>query len=116
MSSQKSMPVAIAATQVQRKFGEVVRRVYAGHEHFVVEKDGLPVMAIISMQEYADFMKEREQQQQEQETRLKQFEAAARALGAAVEGSGLSEEEVMAQVEAARERVHQRGYGTTPAK
>lgn len=39
----------MAATLVQRKFGEVVRRVYSGEAHFVVEKDGLPVMAIKSM-------------------------------------------------------------------
>jgi prevent-host-death family protein len=51
MVSQDSQPVTIPATVAHRKFGELVRRAFSG-EHFIVEKDGLPVVAIISMTEY----------------------------------------------------------------
>ncbi len=44
-SEKKSVPVKIPATAARRKFGELVQRTYSGKEHFVVEKDGLPVIA-----------------------------------------------------------------------
>jgi prevent-host-death family protein len=106
MAVTSSKAVSIPSTQVQRKFGEVVRRVYTGQEHFVVEKDGLPVMAIISMQDYEEFLKERERQQH-----LKSFAQAARAIGEAVEQTGLTEDEILEKLEEARQRVHERGYG-----
>lgn len=45
------------ATLVKNKFGEVIRNVYTSGDPIVVEKDGIPVVAIIplskfKMQEY----------------------------------------------------------------
>lgn len=116
MSSQKSMQVTIPATQVQRKFGDVVRRVYSGDEHFVVEKDGLPVMAIISMKEYEEFLKERDYHEQDKRERLKKFQETARAIGEEIERIGLSEEEMLEQLEETRQRVYEKHYGTKPTK
>lgn len=111
MSSPKSMPVVIPATTAHRQFADLVRRAFAGKEHFIVEKDGLPVVAIVSMAEYEAWMHEREQQEQDREQRLKQFKAAARAIGQEVEKSGLSEEELMQQVEAVRQQLHEELHG-----
>jgi prevent-host-death family protein len=105
------MPVTISATDVHRKFGDLVRRVFSGREHFIVEKEGLPVAAIISIPEYEELMQEREQNQQDKERRLKQFQEAARAIGEEVEQSGLSEEEILEQVEQVRQRIHDEHYG-----
>jgi prevent-host-death family protein len=116
MALPKSTPVTIPATQAQRKFGEVVRRVFAGREHFVVEKDGLPVMAIISMKEYDEFMQERDRRDQEKQERLKKFERAARAIGEEAERQGLTEEDLDAMVEETRQRLYEDNYGKKPAR
>jgi prevent-host-death family protein len=116
MSLPKSTPVTIPATQAQRKFGELVRRVFSGKEHFVVEKDGLPVMAIISMKEYDEFLQERERHEQDKQERLKKFRRAARAIGEEFERQGLTEEDVDAMVEATRQRLYEEKHGKKPAK
>jgi prevent-host-death family protein len=49
----KHKPVAtITSTTLQREVGIVTRRVYADKEHIIVERDGLPVVAIIPADEY----------------------------------------------------------------
>ena len=55
MSQQLSTPITIGATKIHRNFAEIIRRAYSGEEHFIVEKDGLPVVALISMAEYEAF-------------------------------------------------------------
>ena len=107
MSSQPSMPVTIPATQAHRKFGELVRRVFSGSEHFIVEKDGLPVAAIISMQEYEELMKERERREQ----KLKRFSKLARKLGELAQRQGLTEEQLLLELEQDKEAVYQELYG-----
>lgn len=103
MKPEKSTPVNIPATTVRRQFGDVVRRVYSGQEHFIVEKDGLPVAAIISIEEYQHFV----QEQNQREKRLQEFETAARAMGEIAEKQGLNEQDVDSIVEAMREKLKQ---------
>lgn len=52
------MQKVISATEARRGFGQVIKRVYNREEHLIVEKDGLPVMAILSINEYEDLMRE----------------------------------------------------------
>jgi prevent-host-death family protein len=110
MALPKSIKVTIPATQVQRKFGDVVRRVHSGREHFVVERDGLPVAAIISIAEYEAFMQESQQREQEKQQRMKQFREAARAIGEEVARHGLSEDQLMELLEASRQEVFDEHY------
>ncbi len=49
------MVKTISATYLQRQIGSVIRRVYTDKEHIIVERDGLPVMAIVSIRDYEDF-------------------------------------------------------------
>jgi prevent-host-death family protein len=105
------MPVTIPATVAHRKFGDLIKRAFSGKEHFIVEKEGLPVVAIISMAEYDELMREREQHEQDKQRRLKQFREAARAIGEEVAKTGLSEEEIMGQFEEVRQRLHDERYG-----
>lgn len=107
MPSQKSMPVTIPATKAHRNFGDLIRRTYSGREHFVVEKDGLPVVAIISIAEYEELMRERERQ----EKRVKRFEKLAREIGAEFERQGITEEQLMADMKKVRKQVYQEFYG-----
>ena len=109
MPSQLSIPITIPATKVHRNFGDVVRRAFSGREHFIVEKDGLPVVAIISMSEYKELMKEREKHQE----RIVRFQELARQAGEEAEAKGLTEADGEALVEEIREQTHQEHYDDT---
>ena len=111
MSLQKLAPTTVPATEVHRNFSDLIRRAFSGREHFIVEKDGLPVVAIISMQEYEKLIKEHEQYEHDKEERLKQFREAARAIGTEVANSGLSEDELMAKLEEVRQHLYDENYG-----
>ena len=107
MSEQKSMPVTIPATKAHRKFGELVRRVYSGKEHFIVEKDGLPVAAIMSMADYEELMRERKQRDE----RLKRFRELAHSIGKEIDRKGITEEQMMEDMERIRKELYQEHYG-----
>lgn len=111
MASRTSTPVKIPATTAHRQFGELIKRAFSGKEHFIVEKDGLPVVAILSMTEYEALMHEREQYEADRQRRLKQFQHAARAIGEEIEQLGLTEEEALAQLEQSRREAYIEHYG-----
>lgn len=52
----------IKATESRQSFGEVLRRTVVDGEHFVVEKNGLPVAVILSVRDYEDMRKGTNQQ------------------------------------------------------
>jgi prevent-host-death family protein len=109
MLTAKPKRVTLRSTEVQRNFREVVNRAGSGQEHIIVERDGLPVIVMLSVAEYTSLMRERELR----EERLKKFEAAARWIGQEIERSGLSEEEVMAQLEETKQEVYDELYGSS---
>jgi prevent-host-death family protein len=99
--------VTIPATKAHRNFGELVRRAYSGKEHFIVEKDGLPVVALISIAEYEELIKER----QLREERLRRFEENTKAFNEEAKRRGVTEEQVMADLEQTKKEVYQEFYG-----
>jgi hypothetical protein len=44
--------VILTATQMQQQSGQILKRAYKEKVHFVVERDGYPVVAIIPIDEY----------------------------------------------------------------
>jgi len=44
-------PTIITATEMQKLSGQIIKRAFKG-EHFIVERGGLPTVAIISVNEY----------------------------------------------------------------
>lgn len=110
MLAAKPERVTLRSTEVQRNFREVVNRAGSGHEHIIVERDGLPVIVMLSVAEYQSLMREREQREAREE-RLRHFEAAARRTGQEFERLGLSEEEVMAKLEETKQEVYNERYG-----
>lgn len=42
----------VSATEAKNRFGEVIREAYEADQQVIVEKGGLPVVAIISMADY----------------------------------------------------------------
>ncbi|MHB8629674.1 MAG: hypothetical protein ACYDBJ_29285 [Aggregatilineales bacterium] len=114
MGARKSMQVVINSTNFQRDFRAIAQKVNAGLNHYVVKISGLEVMAVIPIDEYKEFMKAREkaeQEEQEREKRIKRFERAARTIGEQFEEAGLTEEEVMVQLEKVKKDVYQKHYG-----
>jgi prevent-host-death family protein len=107
MLAEKPQRVTLRSTEVQRNFREVVNRAGSGHEHIIVERDGLPVIVMISLAEYNLLMRERGQR----EERLKKLEASARWIGQEMERRGLSEEQVLAQLEETQQQLYEERYG-----
>ncbi len=42
----------VSATHTKNSFGEIIKQVYAARDHVIVEKGGIPVVAIIPISEY----------------------------------------------------------------
>jgi PHD/YefM family antitoxin component YafN of YafNO toxin-antitoxin module len=84
-------------TQLHRQLYQVIRQVACSNEHFVVEKDGLPVAVLLSMQEYERLIGE---------LRVKQHERLARALGEEAQRQGLTEEQLMAEMEESKRKTY----------
>jgi prevent-host-death family protein len=109
LAEKPKQVTTLRSTEVQRNFREVVNRAGSGQEHIIVERDGLPVIVMISLAEYQLLMQEREQRA----ARLKRFDTIARRMGEEFERLGLTEEEVLAQLEESRQQVYEAQYGHT---
>lgn len=46
----------VDATEAKNRFGAVIKRAYAHEEHIIVRRGGLPIVAIVPMQDYARLM------------------------------------------------------------
>ena len=92
------MPATITATEAKNRFGEVIRRVYKNGETLIVERGGLPVMAIVPMQEY-------------QMSREQYFVGLSRQLGRVAERQGLTEDQLLQELEEDKQAVYRETYG-----
>jgi len=54
MTMPKPQPTirVVTATQAKNNFGAIIKSAYASDEHLIVEKSGIPVVAIIPMADY----------------------------------------------------------------
>jgi len=95
----------IGATEVRNNLGNLLNRVYWGKEQLVVEKLGIPVAAIISIKDYEHY---RLLMAQEAHQRI------GRRLGESAKAQGLTEEELLAEMEEDRQAVYEELYGRKP--
>ena len=42
----------VSATEAKNRFGAIIKRAYAGDEHLIVERGGIPVVVIVPIQDY----------------------------------------------------------------
>ncbi|MBL7081301.1 MAG: type II toxin-antitoxin system Phd/YefM family antitoxin [Candidatus Omnitrophica bacterium] len=56
------MTKTIPAVEARIHFGEIMKRAFKKGERFIVEKSGIPMIAILSANEYMQFIQEREEQ------------------------------------------------------
>ncbi len=92
----------ITATEIRRNFSAVVRRLRKRREHTVIQSDGVPVAVLLSIAEYERLMARE---------RLAAFNDFARKLGQEVEKRGLTEDELLADLENTKREVTEARYG-----
>jgi len=97
-----SSPRVITATEMRRNFSAVVRRLHKRGEHTVIQSGGVPVAVLLPIAEYERLMARE---------RLAAFNEFARKLGQAVEKRGLTEEELLADLENTKREVAEARYG-----
>ncbi len=56
---EASMERTIPATRAKNNFGEVIREVYCSGVGVIVEKSGIPVVAIVPISDYESLLKNR---------------------------------------------------------
>jgi prevent-host-death family protein len=98
MSTQRT----ITATEVRRNFGAVVRRLRQHHEHAIIQSSGTPIAVLLPLSEYEQLLRYK---------RLAVFDQITRELGQEVERRGLSEEELMSELEETKREVFLEQYG-----
>ena len=49
---KKPMVRTVTATEAQNRFGAMIKRAYEDEEHLIVKRGGIPVVAIVPMQDY----------------------------------------------------------------
>lgn len=50
----------VAATEAKNRFGDLIKSVYLRREHLIVSKDGIPVIAIVPIIDYAQLVADQE--------------------------------------------------------
>ena len=54
--SEKSTVSHLPLTKARVNLGALIRRVHINKEHFILEKDGIPVAALLDIDEYEDYL------------------------------------------------------------
>lgn len=94
--------VVIPASELHRAAAKTIKRVALNDEHIVVERDGYPVAVMLSYQEYERLMRERA---------VSLHRKLARALGAEAERQGITEDNLMEELEEDKRQVFEERYG-----
>lgn len=101
-----STKIVITASELHRAAGKVLKRVALQDEHLVIERDGYPVAVLLSFPEYEELMRLRA---------LAAHRELVRSLGHEAEKQGLTEEQLMMDLEEDKRAVYKDAYGANPA-
>ncbi len=85
----------VTAAEIQSSFPAVVERLRQRREHTMIQSSGVRVAVLLPVAEYEQLLRCQ---------RLVAFDRFSRAVGREVERRGLSEEELMSELEAIRHR------------
>jgi len=92
----------VKATEARIHFGEMIKRAYRGEEHLIIEKGGIPVVAIISVKDYERFRRA---------LAVEQLEKMGQVLGEEANERAISEKHLDRIVEEVKEEIYQERYG-----
>ncbi len=97
--------VVIHASELHRAAGKMLKRVALQDEHLVVERDGYPVAVLLSYSEYEDLMHLRA---------LAAHRELVQSLSQEAEHQGLTEEQLMAELDQDKRAAYKAAYGSHP--
>jgi prevent-host-death family protein len=92
----------INATEARQCFGKVIQRAHSGSEHLIVEKNGLPVVVILSIKDYEEMR---------QKAALQNLQELNRSLSRKANVLGLTEEKLASEVEETKKEIFEELYG-----
>jgi prevent-host-death family protein len=87
---------------MRRHFGAIVQQLCKSREHAIIQSNGAPIAVVLPVAEYERLMAQE---------RLAAFSKFARSFGLEVEKRGLSEEELLADLEETKREVFEERYG-----
>ncbi len=91
----------ITTTEVRRNLTAVIQRLRKRREPAIIEQSGVPIAVLLSVAEYEQLLRYK---------RLALFDHLTRQVGEQVERSGLSEDELMAELEETKREVFGEKY------
>ena len=74
---KKPMVNLVNATEAKNRFGEMIKRAYLQEEHLIVKRDGIPVVAIVPMQDYERYVSQEDMPEEISEEVRKSAKASA---------------------------------------
>ncbi len=92
----------IPATEARIHFGEILKRVHASREQFIVEKDGLEVAAILGREDYEQYRRL---------LALEELEKLNRTVNREMLANGLSEKQALAELRKTKKQTFKAQYG-----
>ena len=95
--------IVITASELHRAAGKVLKRVALQDEHLVIERDGYPVAVLLSFPEYEELMRLRA---------LAAHRDLVRSFGQEAEKRGLTEEQLLVELEEDKSAVFKDAYGS----
>lgn len=99
---RESIRSTVSAKDARLRFGAMARRVRAGETPLVVERNGQPMLVVLSPANYEQLLND---------ARLAHFDKLARAAGLDAEQAGLTEEQLEREMALIRLHEHQETYG-----
>ena len=102
MAAKLPMKKTIGATEVRNNMGKLLNRVFRGEEQLVIEKLGIPVAAIISMEDYEQYRRL---------LAVHLHNQLGRKIGAEAAKQRLTEEQLLEGVKETRREVFEETYG-----
>jgi prevent-host-death family protein len=94
----------VPATKARIHFGEMLKRVYTGGEHLIIEQDGLPVAILLSHAEY---------EQLRRAAALRELEELNQSVNRGMQAKGIIEERALADLRRIKQAVVGEKYGRT---
>jgi len=105
MAARERKYSTVSATEVQRHFRDVLRRLYEEGGPLIIERDGVPAAALVPMEELEQLQKARIAEN------LRRFDELSNSLRDAAEDQGLTEEMLLEQMRETRRTLYKERYG-----
>ena len=98
MKSATRTQHTLSATEARAHFGQVIQNACEGNEHVIVERDGIPVIAMLPISEHHRLIK------------IGHFERLAYTFGSKAEAWNLTEEALAEEMEAIKRETFEERY------